>query len=271
MVKFMSKDKRKRRWFQFSLRMLFVVIAVLAVLFGWFGNRMRYVKKQRRAVEVIRNTGMRVLYDYQKGHRFRETKGFDTAEPRGPASYRKLLGDDFFSNVVWVWRDPFNGIGLSDGEMVHIRELSRLEALYLNRCEITDSGLEHVKKLNRLEELSLRGTQVTDTGLEYLNGLTNLQMLYLDGTQVTDAGLEHLEKLTKLERLNLSRTGVTDVGIRHLTGLTNLKTLDLEYTQVTDAGLEQLRGLTTLERLYLSYTHVPMRALTNCGRLCRIV
>jgi len=89
MVKFMSKDKRKRRWFQFSLRMLFVVIAVLAVLFGWFGNRMRYVKKQRRAVEVIRNTGMRVLYDYQKGHRFRETKGFDTAEPRGPASYRK--------------------------------------------------------------------------------------------------------------------------------------------------------------------------------------
>ena len=186
---------------------------------------------------------------------------------------------------------------VTDGRLVHLKELRNLESLDLSSTRVTDAGLVHLKGLTNLQELTLDRTQVTDTGLVHLTrlnnletlwlpifvtdaglvhlkGLTNLKDLTLHGMRGTDAGLVHLKGMTNLQVLNLSFTQITDAGLVHLKGLTNLKELDLQVTQITDAGLVHLKGLTRLQSLDLFSNFqitdsglVHIKGLTNLKQL----
>ena len=81
---------------------------------------------------------------------------------------------------------------------------------------VNDATLEHLKELTKLQFLYLSGTQVTDAGLEHLKGLSNLKLLLLGNTKVTDAGLVHLKGLTKLQYLDVFLTHVTADGVKKL-------------------------------------------------------
>jgi hypothetical protein len=60
--------------------------------------------------------------------------------------------------------------------------------------------LIHLKNLTRIETLYLTKTEVTDRGLEHLEGMTRLRTLHVEGTAVTRAGLAKLrEKCTQLQ------------------------------------------------------------------------
>ena len=45
--------------------------------------------------------------------------------------------------------------------------------VFFNGLDITDANLVHVKGLINLEELGLKDTQVGDPGLEHLKGIVN--------------------------------------------------------------------------------------------------
>jgi Leucine-rich repeat (LRR) protein len=111
----------------------------------------------------------------------------------------------------------------------------------LKHTKVMDASLEHLKELTKLQILYLKDTQVTDNGMVYLKGLTNIEALELGRTRVTDKGLEHLKGFIRLQRLDLAGTQVTDKGLEHLKGLRQLQTLDLSGTRVTDAGVEDLQ------------------------------
>lgn len=200
--------KPKRRWYQYSLRTLLIFVTVVAVFCSWFAVRMQRAKRQREAVEAIAKTATRVRYDYHA----RLSQG---AKPPDPLRLRKLLGDDFFSDVVVVGLKSDAG----DAELEYFQRLTELRSLGLSDTQITDAGLEHLKGMTSLKWLNLARTQVSDAGLEHLKGLTSLETLWLTRTQVTDAGLEHLEGLTSLQELELDQTQVTDAGLVHLKGL----------------------------------------------------
>ena len=173
-----EEPKLRRRWLQFSLRTLFVVVTVFCI---WLGIPVRQALDQKRAVEAIRKSGAqpRISYEYQ----------IDRSAPPGPEWLRRLVGDDYFFTVV---------------------------ALELRGPNINDSELAAIKWLTYTRWLDIDTTNVTDAGLVHLNGLTNLQRLNLIGTKVSDRGLEHLEVLTTLRWLNLSGTEVTDKGVKRL-------------------------------------------------------
>ena len=198
--------KRKRRWFQFSLRTLMIFTAIAAVAAGWLGKGMELKRNEREAMEALVKLGFYVEYDY-------EMEG-PIAKPRGPDWLRNLLGENFFSEVVCVsvGRPP----NLSDSGLVNLKGLTQLQTLDLNGTKVTDAGLMHLIGLPRLDFLSLANTAVSDAGLAQLNGLPRLQTLNLIGTQVTDAGLARLKELTKLQSLELHATKVTDAGVEDL-------------------------------------------------------
>ena len=192
-----------RRRFQFSIRSLLVLVAVVAVVCSWFSVEMQQARRQKEAVEGAD------LASY--GH---ELDGYGyglsgTPEPPEPPWLRNLVGEDFLSNV-----------GVLGYRMA------------------TDANLERLKGLTSLQLLLLESTEVTDAGLVHLKGLTNLQMLRLKSTQVTDAGIVHLKGLTNLKNLHLSNTRVTDVGLRHLEALAILQSLYLANTKVSHSRLE---------------------------------
>ncbi len=202
-------DKPKRRWYQYSLRTLFVVMTLFAIACSWYAYEMHKAAKRRAAIEEIEKlTGEVDYYDASES----STLG----EPPGWFSWlRRYYGDEHLGNALAV-------------------DLSYEQ-------EVTDGWLANLKVLKNIEHLSLWNTHITDTGLDNLKGLATLKSLVLDGTHITDAGLIHMEGLRNLETLHLGNTQVTDNGLTHLEGLTRLRFLYLSGTQVTDEGVKKLQ------------------------------
>ena len=193
--------KRKRSWFQFSLRTLLIFTLICAVACAWLARKIDQKRKEREAMVELGKLGGHILYD---------------ANPSGPDWLQKFLGENYFSEA--------NQLLFDWGE-----------------TKITDAGLANLKRLTKLQFLRFAATNVTDAGLEHLTGLTELQSLYLDETNITDAGLGHVKALTQLQWLSLGGTKVTDAGLVNLKALTRLQTLVLSRTRITDAGVKDLQ------------------------------
>ena len=250
--------KRKRRWFQFSLRTLLIFMLVCAVACAWLGRMIEQKRRERGAVEAIRKAGGSVLYDYQvqpSGRRMR------FAEPTGPAWLRSLLGDNFFSDVDSVnLNDPLRSAAALAGPIEELEDIKRLD---LSGAKLTDDDLDHLKGLAQLQTLWLAGNKISDAGLAKLGVLSQIKKLGLKGTKITDDGLVHLSRFSHLELLDLDDTAVTDVGLKHLRGFIKLQYLGLERTRITDAGVTQLQDLTNLQSLSLNGTRISNVALAT--------
>jgi Leucine Rich repeat len=201
----------QRRWYQFSLRTLLVVITVLCVgPGGYVAYEQQKARQQKGAAEAIQKVGG----DYHR----------DETIPLRSAGMRFLLGDDRFGHVCSVWF--FCPSKVTDVDLLHLRHFPHLREVEFGGREIdsrdpgtilvTDRGLDHLAALTTLKQLSLDDTEITDAGLARLAGLTELKFLSLDGTHVTDAGLAHLSGFEKLTGLSVDRTSVTDRGIQKL-------------------------------------------------------
>jgi hypothetical protein len=129
LAKLISMLTPKRRWAQFSLASMFVVVTVLCV---WLLVVVNRAHRQRDAVAAIEALGGRVVYT-QPG------QGASEAIPK-PFLRR------------WLPRDYFNDV----------REV------ILAGTQVTETGLAHLQRLTRLRSLSLDGTHVTDTGVSKL-------------------------------------------------------------------------------------------------------
>jgi hypothetical protein len=156
-----------------------------------------------------------------------------------------------------------------DAALVHVRQLTSLEKLYLGGGRVADAGLAHVSNLRRLRLLAVE-EDVTDAGLKHLTGLKKLRELgYLRST-IRGDGLKHLAALPKLERLYLCRAKIERKTLRPLASLTRLHTLDLTHSTVTDAHLADLGSLRELVFLDLDNTAVTGKGLARlapCPRL----
>jgi choice-of-anchor C domain-containing protein len=159
---------------------------------------------------------------------------------------------------------------LTDAGLVHLRRLTGLKGLGLERTNVTDAGLANLSGLSELDYLSLNWTRVGDAGLRHLSGLANLEVLYLCDTSTADAGLMSLRRMSKLQWLDLRGTQVTDAGLSHLSNLPHLRLLSLFGTRVTDAGVPALTELSNLEVLTLGRTQVTDAGLLPLTKLPRL-
>ncbi len=218
-----EKRTRRRRWFQFSLRTLLVFVVVCAIPCAWLGSKIERKRKERGAVKAIVALHGTVRYDYQSG----ALPDGPRAEPFGPAWLRRLLGENFFSEVEFV---QLSGGGVADAELVNLTGLIHLRRLELVSTNVTDAGLAGLRGLSEVEMLDLSNTEVTDAGLVNFNGLSQLQGLYLNGTDVTDAGVIDLGRFTQLQGLGLRRTKVSNIGLAVVGRFLQLQNLDLSKT-----------------------------------------
>jgi len=157
-----AQPKSRRRWYQYSLRTLLIVVTLAGCGFGWLGVKMREAREQRAAVDAIKKLGGYVVYDYESDSRGVRVPN---ATPPGPAWLRSILGDDCFRTVTEV---------------------------NLN-TDPADADLECLRGFTSRVALGLGGERVTDAALEHLKGMTRLEMLELDSTLVTDAGAAKLQ------------------------------------------------------------------------------
>ena len=225
-----TTPKPRRRWLQFSLRTMLILMLVISVPLGWFTYRLNQARKQRAVIDAIHALGGSTEYDgesgsYTEGSYPSMAFGLDSLgfpDPPGcpaPVWLRRCLGDDFFVRIVGVRGDSDDVLERA-ARLPHLSSLS-VGPLHRNpyaSYPVTDAGLEHLKESSQLRTVMLNQTRVTDAGLIHLSWLIQLQHLDLSGTQVTDAGLTHLRGLTQLQYLNLSGTQVTAARVAELKG-----------------------------------------------------
>jgi hypothetical protein len=214
--------KRKRRWFQFRLRTLLLLVTVFAVWFGWLAHQAR---QQKETVAWVREMEGTVYYDYEVDE---DGQPIDDAKPPGPKWLRDIVGIDFMADVVEV-----NLTFTQVSDVTPLAGLTSLQELTLINTPVSD--LTPLAGLTNLQKLDLWGAPVSD--LTPLAGLTNLQELDLAITPVSD--VTPLAGLTNLQELRLSSTQVSD--LTPLAGLTNLQVLRLDGTPVSEEEVTRLR------------------------------
>jgi len=255
----------RRRWYQFGILSLFVVITAFAIAFGMWTNAARL---QRRSVDGLGANGFAfnfAFYDFQQ----LADGGVDpNLAPRLPSWLVKNVGEDFCYRIVSV---NLSGAMAKAERLEHLKGLRHLNHLGLDNAEITEPIAEAIGSMTDLEHLSLQFCDITDAKLRPLVGLKKLKRLWLSFDKVGDEGLAYLSGLHQLNLLQLQNNRLTSAGLAHLTPLSNLETLVLWGNQgINDEGIEQLSKMTNLRSLSLGKTGVSddgfkklQRALSN--------
>jgi internalin A len=190
-------DRPKRRWYQFRLFTMLVVVTVICVLMGLWVNE---AHRQRDAVAAIKASGGEVEYEWD-----------NRISPRCwfIDRLRPILGVDYVEDVSSVQILP-------DMPTLTRKGGPRGPTLITDGPTIDDVGMQYVGKLDGLVHLDLAWTDIGDAGVAHLKGLVGLRSLDLSKTNVSDAGLAHLKGLKWLRSIDLSKTRVTDAGMDDL-------------------------------------------------------
>ena len=175
---------RGLRWYQFSLRSFLIVTVICALASAWIARQIERKRNEREAVEAIVKLGGWVVYDYVHDGK--------AANPPGPAWLRKLIGDNFFGEVVYV--NLGRNSKMTEAYWTKLDQLPHVEILDLSESDVTDDDLVHLKGFSQLQGLRLVRTKVTDAGLEHLKGLTNLQWVSVNGTRIAATGAKEFHK-----------------------------------------------------------------------------
>jgi hypothetical protein len=153
--------KRKRRWYQFSLRTLLILVTIVCIVGGWLGSKIDQKRRERAAAEAIVKTQGQVSWDYQRVAGDPHSWQPAGAIPFGPSWLRAILGDNFFSEVDCIY--------CVNGDLENLREFPRLRSLRLMSWGVTDDGLDAVKTLTELRDLALIDTKVSDAAVNELH------------------------------------------------------------------------------------------------------
>ncbi|MGV3609001.1 MAG: leucine-rich repeat domain-containing protein [Planctomycetaceae bacterium] len=231
----------RRRWFQFSLRSLLVLLLVASAGLGYFAYLRRESRLQWEAVRAIEKTG---------GRFGSVVNGVPTigAKLEEAPEWQRSLGIDWPEYTVVAFQvDPASGRTIPPAFM----RLRKLEEIILWGVGIDDEDLKGLSALPNLQSLSVDGDRVTDTGVACFAGNKKLQEVRFRGKQITDRGLAIVAKLPQLRSLKWISERTTDEGLKHLRGNTRLTSVWLNGATATDRGLEHLSHCENLEEVFI--------------------
>ena len=182
---------RKASRLRFSIRTLFVAVAVIAVALG---IRIQQVRKQKQAIAALLDAGVILQYDWARrqqealiksGVPPNEATVLSSKAERERRS--RLFGNLYAEKVVRVWA----GYVQDDTWVKWLEDLPHLDSLIL-----------------------ADGT--TDETLWKLEHPPSLQMLVIDSDRVTHAALASIVRIEGLKELYLWGDGISDKGIAEL-------------------------------------------------------
>lgn len=215
-----TTSRPRRRWLQYSLKSLLIVMLVFGVWLGWKVNKAR---EQREIVEALAANKNAVSYDFSMDE---DGNYIPRSSPPWPNWMESLLGRDFLCDVRGVDlsvegspRDqPESDLSTT---LARLSTLPDLRSLALATVDPV-AHLESVGELRSLRHLTIYATSTNKSSL--------------------DRALASLRGLRRLKFLRIWSRDLTDEGLVHLQSLDGLRKLELDYAQVTRAGIERLRA-----------------------------
>ncbi|MFN0021557.1 MAG: leucine-rich repeat domain-containing protein [Pirellulaceae bacterium] len=235
-----------RRFFQISIRTLFIVTTLVAIGLAYFNRIRQRVEEQKAATARIAALG-----------------GKATVKPMSYVwpSFRKAVGEEYFKEVVAV--DLENTL-VTDADLEVVGRLRDMKSLVLSglpvsersgymgpflpqnpnlvSSQVSSKGIRGLGPQHKLQDVRLAHVPINDEAMDTVSSWTQLQILDLERTRVTSKGVQRLENLKHLKSLNLAGTNIDDSVVPALSQMRSLQQLDLSDTAVTGEGLLQLRN-----------------------------
>jgi len=235
--------EHKRKWYQYSLRSLLIVMVLFCFLFAWIGVKIQEAEKQREVVAWVKENGGKVRYEYERQDEFGKLP-----PPPGPDWLRNLIGIHYFSDVI----EADFQYGRKVKDLSPLEDLTKLESLsLLNNRQVED--ISPLANLTNLNDLTLDLTQVKD--ISPLANLTNLnELTLLRYSQVED--FSPLKDLPNLTQLTLWGSRLTDFSTLNV--LQNLSELELRWTQVNKEEVQKLQE--ALPNCFIFHNTIPIKA-----------
>jgi hypothetical protein len=289
-----SSGTTRRRFFQFRLRTLLALIALIAV--GLFAFRL-YIepfRRQRETMGLIERLGgtyqTSAATSWQRqmfGGDFQNITRVDLADCDDPAAYLERVADLPMLRVLVV-----GGPAFGDEHLRQLHSLGTLQNLVLDSAAVSDKAIQELRQRipgafiylsERRSVLWLAPRYPTRTSSDFppqvrqlidpkFSSVADRVDLFL-GPHFTEDKLAHIVPLRHLTSLGLSSTGISDDGLARLSTLRRLKELDLSRTLITDAALQQLNVYGQLQKLYLAGTSVGdagLAALSSLSQLAHL-
>ena len=209
-----DQDTPIRRWYQFRLRTLLIVMTLFSIPFAWVSWKLRQARNEQAAVAWIEEMGGVVGRQYHVGYE---------------KSWWHERTDEWFGAPV---RDVTLGYAPI---FPQIARFMPKDSPALTRENKPVIDLSPLTELSNIVSLSIRHKNVSD--LTPLAGMKSLEKLSLEKMPVSD--LTPLAGMKSLERLDLINTPVND--FLPLVGLPNLKELWIKDTSITYEQVEAFR------------------------------
>lgn len=281
--------KPRRRWVQFSLRTLFLLVCLVCVLAAAVSYFMWQGRKQQMAVDAILQAGGNVYYDYQMDEQYSEPNTLADAQPADPWPpwIESFLGHDTLYSVAAV--DFSTPDELGEEAFTALGALRGVKFLFLSSPSVSDDSLRHLAHWHSLETLILRCHNVHGDTLDFLENNPNLQTVEVTSCVISRHGLECIAKVTglrsltvtlgsdddlnylpqlkQLEYVSLLRSHLTGTTLEQLTSLEQLNYLSLRETEITDNNLGPLAELKALTFLDASYTNLGDSGLVAISQI----
>lgn len=231
-----SQPKRRSIWRHWSLRTLFVVVAICGMGLAWASYQLRLGQLHREVGEKIRQLGARAeaaraqqvylgpisIPITDKRQSWLKTFGAENATSRvGPVVLSKRPSGKELDQAI--------------------DELSRLDSfphLSSYGSSITQAHLARLLETTHVDTLYLEGMPVDRHGIPCLKD-SGVLWLLLARTQFSDPGIDDLPD--SLEFFNATRTRISDEGLDKFVRLKNLKGLILRRTPTSEAAVDKLR------------------------------
>jgi len=147
--------------FQFSLRGMLLVFALVSLPLGWIGFRIGQLRKQAAVVKELEPLAPRLHYRY--------------------------------GNLRWISFEDTKPDQFDPSVLARLKDLPKLERLDLRGMPIADAELAYLRGA-RLMRLDLADTPITDAGLAHLEGIEGLCYVKVSGTSVTATGAQALAR-----------------------------------------------------------------------------
>jgi internalin A len=170
----------QRRRFRFSMKLLFVAVTLLCVLFASIAKPLIESRRQQGLLNRVTAIGGRV-------------------SNLGTVVRTLTLGRfilSFFSpsfDRYPLYGFDFSGTKLSDDDLDWVTQVQYVKELNLSGTQVSDAGLRRLRNSEFLTKLDLRNTRVTDQALPDLLTMDILASLSVGGTPMSYKALEQLD------------------------------------------------------------------------------
>lgn len=150
----------KRRWYQFSMRALFIGVAAACALLAC---GIQVGGRRHQIICRLQKEGAGLAFR----HQFDDSGTYlPSAKPPGMSVLKLVFGEFYAAQVRSI--ELGRPKAFADGEAREVALLSELDWLAISNSQITDRGLQHLAKLRNLGRLDIEGCHVSKAAVQRL-------------------------------------------------------------------------------------------------------